>query len=59
MEDGHEQINYRNLFMRFMKLRKLKLIRFLFSLRIEFEFRTSLFLLVLEEDAYDIAVLLH
>jgi len=40
-------------------LRKVKLLRYLFSLKIEFEFSVGIFLIALEEDAYDIAVLLH
>lgn len=40
-------------------MRKVKLLRYLFSLKIEFEFSVGIFLIALEEDAYDIAVLLH
>jgi len=59
MKDGAEQLNYKELFRIFVKLRKVKLLRYLFNQKLEFEFKTSLFLLALEEDAYDMAVLLH
>ena len=57
--DGYDQLNYRELFRKFVQLRKIKLLRYLFSLKIEFEFSVGIFLIALEEDAYDIAVLLH
>lgn len=43
----------------FVRLRKIKLIRYLFNQKLEFEFNVSIFILTLEEDAFDIGVLLH
>ena len=37
----------------------MKLLRYLFSQRHDFEFSTQIFILALEEDAYDVAMLLH
>ena len=45
--------------MLFVGQRKIKLLRYLFNQKIEFEFSTSIFIRTLEEDAFDIAVLLH
>jgi hypothetical protein len=59
MKDGADQLNYTELFRIFVKLRKVKLLRYLFNQKLEFEFKTSIFLLALEEEAYDMAVLLH
>lgn len=47
------------MFRQFVVGRKVKLIRYLFNQKLEFEFTTSLFILTLEEDAYDMAMLLH
>ena len=57
--DGFDQLNYRNLFRIYVKLRKIKLLRYLFNLKLEFEFNVSIFIIALEEDAYDIAYLIH
>ena len=57
--DGFDQLNYRNLFRIYVKLRKIKLLRYLFNLKMEFEFNVSIFIIAIEEDAYDIAYLIH
>ena len=57
--DGPVQLNYRELFKVFTKYRKIKLLRYLFNQKLEFEFNVSIFIMALEEDAYDIAALLH
>ena len=59
ISDGLDQLNYRNLFRIYVKLRKIKLLRYLFNLKMEFEFNVSIFIIALEEDAYDIAYLIH
>ena len=53
------EIDYKELFRIFVRLRKIKLLRYLFNLKAEFQFDVSLFIIALEEDAYDIAMLLH
>lgn len=57
--DGPLQLSYRSLFRLFARLRKIKLIRFLFHQKFDFEFSVHVFIAALEEDAFDIAVLLH
>ena len=57
--DANLQLNYKELFLMFVKQRKIKLLRYLFNQKIEFEFNTSIFIMALEEDAYDVATLLH
>jgi len=57
--DGAVQLNYESLFRLFARLRKIKLIRFLFNQKFDFEFSVHVFIAALEEDAFDIAVLLH
>lgn len=57
--DAQIQLNYRDLFKLFVKYRKIKLLRFLFSHKIDFQFSVSIFIMALEEDAFDIATLLH
>lgn len=57
--DAPFQLNYRELFKLFVKYRKIKLLRFLFSHKIDFQFSASIFITALEEDAFDIATLLH
>lgn len=57
--DGAAQLNYESLFRLFARLRKIKLIRFLFNQKFDFEFSVHVFIAALEEDAFDIAVLLH
>jgi len=57
--DKAEQLDYKEFFRLFIKLRKVKLIRYLFNQRIEFEFTVQIFIMALEEDCYDMAMLLH
>lgn len=45
--------------MELVRRRKIKLIRYLFSLKMEFSFSVQVFQLSLDEDAFDIAALLH
>jgi hypothetical protein len=52
------ELDYIELFRMFTRLRKIKLLRYLFNLK-EFNFNIQLFITALEEDAYDIAMLLH
>jgi hypothetical protein len=59
LPDGADQLNYNVLFRIFVKLRKIKLLRYLFGQKMEFEFNVSIFIMTLEEDAYDLAALLH
>ena len=59
LPDGSVQLNYNTLFKIFVRLRKIKLLRYLFGQKLEFEFNVSIFIMALEEDAYDIAALLH
>jgi hypothetical protein len=57
--DHMVQLNYKEFFKVFVKKRKIKLLRYLFSQKIEFEFSAHIFILALEEDAYDLATLMH
>ena len=59
LPDGSVQLNFNTLFKIFVRLRKIKLLRYLFGQKLEFEFNVSIFIMALEEDAYDIAALLH
>ena len=58
-EAKSNEIDYHELFRIFVRLRKIKLLRYFFNLKTEFQFEVSLFIMALEEDAYDIAMLLH
>lgn len=52
-------MSYQNYFKLCIRHRKMKLLRFIFSLQHDFEFSTKILIIALEEDAYDIAVLLY
>ena len=57
--DDKKLIDYEELFKLFLLKRKVKLLRYLFSLdRKLFEFHADLFLMALELEAYDMAALL-
>lgn len=58
-EAKSNEIDYKQLFRIFVRLRKIKLLRYLFNLKTEFQFDVSLFIIALEEDAFDVAMLLH
>jgi hypothetical protein len=53
------ELNYKDLYRVFVQRRKIKLLRYLFSLPIEFTFNSNLFIEALELEAYDIASLLY
>lgn len=53
------QLDYKELYRLFVRLRKIKLLRYIFNLKSEFQFEVPLFITALEEDAYDVAMLLH
>lgn len=54
------ELNYKDLFRLFVQKRKIKLLRFLFTLNPrEFFFTSELFVDALELEAYDICTLLH
>ena len=56
----HDELNYNNLFAIFIRRRKIKLLRYLFSLDSKvFRFTPYLFLRALQMDAFDMAALLH
>lgn len=57
--DADKEFNLKDLFKIFVQRRKIKLIRFLFSLRGEFHFTPQLFIEALESEAYDIGALLY
>ena len=58
-DDDASRLNYEELFKLFIVKRKIKLLRFLFSLdRKVFDFHPDLFLKTLELEAYDMAALL-
>ena len=58
-DDDASRMNYEELFKLFIVKRKIKLLRFLFSLdRKVFDFHPDLFLKTLELEAYDMAALL-
>ena len=59
MTDGTAQLNYKEIFRLFVRNRKIKLLRYLFNLKLEFEFSVHLFIIALEEDAFDVACLMH
>jgi hypothetical protein len=57
-----EQLDFKGLFTLFVKQRKITLLRYLFSgevARSDFKFTGNLFVIALEQEAYDIAALLH
>jgi hypothetical protein len=58
---GNEKLylDYMKVFRLFVRHRKLKLLRYLFSLNQEFPFTVELFQIAIEEDAYDVASLMH
>ena len=58
-EAKSNEIDYHELFRVVVRLRKIKIIRYFFNLKSEFQFEPSLFIMALEEDAFDIAMLLH
>lgn len=58
-EDAKEQLNHRELYRLFIQRRKIKLIRYLFTLQNEFDFSNSLFIEALELEAYDMGALLY
>ena len=59
MPDGNLQFNHKAIFLKFCEIRKIKVLKYLFSLKNEFDFSTSLFILTLENNHYDIAALLN
>jgi hypothetical protein len=59
VEDHKELMNYNEIFKIFVLNRKVKLIRYLFNYDIEFAFSVNLFKDTLNQEGYDIAVLLH
>lgn len=59
MPNIENQLDYKELYRLFVRLRKIKLLRYIFNLKSEFQFEIGLFITALEEDAYDVAMLLH
>lgn len=57
--DVRVQLDFNLICRHFIRYRRVKLLRYLFSLRFEFEFNVEVFILALEEDAYEIATLLY
>lgn len=58
-DEVEREFNLKELFRIFVIRRKVKLIRFLFSLQNEFDFSPQLFIESLELEAYDIGALLY
>jgi hypothetical protein len=56
---GRGEFDYRALYRIFVHRRKIKLLRYLFSLHNDFGFTPALFIEALELEAYDIAALLY
>lgn len=54
-----DHVDYVAVYRLFVRHRKLKLLRYLFSLNQDFGFSVELFQIAIEEDAYDVACLLH
>jgi len=52
-------MDYHQLYRKFVQKRKIKLLRYLFSLNVEFIFTSTMFVEALELEAYDIASLLY
>ena len=52
-------MNYTELYETFVRERKIKLIRYLFGQKMEFEFKVGIFILTLEQGAFDVASLLY
>ena len=52
-------LNYIELYRTFVKHRKIKLIRYLFAQKMDFEFKVEIFIMTLDESAFDVAVLLY
>ena len=57
--NGQPILNYIELYRIFVKHRKIKLIRYLFAQKMDFDFKVDTFILTLDESAYDVAVLLY
>ena len=57
--DAGAQLNYKEIYRLFVRYRKIKMLRYLFNLKLEFEFSVHLFIIALEEDAFDVACLIH
>lgn len=58
-DNPSKELCLNDLYRIFVQRRKVKLLRFLFSLQNEFNFTPSLFIEALELESYDIAALLH
>lgn len=58
-EDAKNELNYRELYKIFIQRRKIKLLRYLFTLQNEFDFSNSLFVEALELEAYDMGALIY
>lgn len=62
-DDLREQPDFKGLFTLFVRQRKITLLRYLFSAEVakvsSFKFTGDLFVVALEQEAYDIAALLH
>jgi hypothetical protein len=56
---GEPMLNYVELYRTFVKQRKIKLIRYLFGQKMAFEFKVEIFIMTLDESAFDVAVLLY
>lgn len=52
-------LNYVELYRTFVRQRKIKLIRYLFGQKMDFEFKVEIFIMTLDESAFDVAVLLY
>jgi len=58
-EDPSNELNYNSLFRLFVSKRKIKLLRYLFSLHNEFSFQPPMFVWTLDLEAYDMACLIY
>jgi hypothetical protein len=56
---GGPMLNYVELYRTFVRQRKIKLIRYLFGQKMDFEFKVEIFIMTLDESAFDVAVLLY
>lgn len=58
-DDPIKEFNLKDLYKIFVQRRKIKLLRFLFQMNNDFDFKPQMFVEALELEAYDIGALLH